>query len=413
MKTLGLVGLGCIALVSLGAGCGSDADGLTQDGADDLKKCDIHSAHDKFVDAHAADPDHPQAALGFALTSIALLPEDPIVTEILLRIGFTSPMDMQALVFGPDGALARHARGDTCDSISTFIDNTIPYPPLSTPGLDAWTLVDGALTADDFADAALRLSPKLSEISLALETAAGGMSEPVEVEGGCGVGTVTFQAPELYAAAALIETFRSATQLGQAYDWNVGIKEAGQIWNDDAPLVVALLNAHIGRVIDNTMGEDARPIASRAAGLAIKAIDAAKAATVEPNGLFNWTAMPASLLDNARELAVAAQAMTDGPTVIPDLTPMLSLDLSSVFRSPIDFQSFSEPLFTAIDMYTWDVSGTVVEEALTPLFSPNPFSDTVTYTWTLGDQWSAFDTTPVTMPFDRYDAVYNCTATPP
>jgi hypothetical protein len=412
MKTLGTVGLVCVAVASLVAGCGSDADGLTQDGADDLKKCDIHSAHDKFVEAHASDPDHPQAALGFALTEIALLPEDPIVTELLMRIGFTSKMDMQALVFGPDGALARHARGDTCDSINTFIDNTIPYPPLSTPGLDEWTLVDASLTAEDFATAALRLSPKLSAISLALETAAGGMAEPVEVEGGCGVGTVTFQAPELYAAAAIIETFRSAVQVGQAYDWNFGIKEAGQIWNDP-PLIVALLNAHVGRILDITEGAAGRPIASRAAGLAIKAIDAAKAATVEPNGLFNWTAMPASLLDNARELAVAIQAMTDGPTVIPDLTPMLSLDLNLLFQSPPDLQSFSVPLFEVIDEFTWDVNGTAVQEALTPLFSPNPFVDTVTYTWTFGDQWSAFDTTPVTMPFDRYDAVYNCTATPP
>lgn len=410
MKTTGLVWLACVGLV---AGCGSDADGLTQDGADDLKKCDIHSAHDKFVQAHESDPDHPQAALGFALTSIALLPEDPLVTDILLRIGFTSPMDMQALVFGPDGVLARSARGDTCDSINMFIDNTIPYPPLSTPGLDAWTLVDPTLTADHFADAALRLSPHLSAISLALETAAGGMSEAVEVEGGCGVGTVTFQAPELYAAAAIIEAFRSAVQLGQAYDWAVGIKEAGQIWNGDPVLITGLLNAHIGRILDASEGSDARPIASRAAGLMVKAVDAAKVATVEPNGLFNWTAVPASLLDNARELAVAVQAMTDGPTVIPDLMPMLSLDLSSVFQSPPDLQSKSEPLFEVIDEFTWDISSTVVEETLTPLFSPNPFTDTVTYTWTFSDQWSAFDTTPVTMPFDRYDAVYNCTATPP
>ena len=324
MKTSGVMSLALVALI---AGCGSEADDLTLDGADDLKKCDIHSAHDKFVQAHESDPEHPQAALGFALTSIALLPEDPLVTDILLRIGFTSPMDMQALVFGPDGVLARHARGDTCESIDTFVNNTIPYPPLSMPGLDAWTLVDPTLTGEDFADAALRLSPRLSAISLALETAAGGMAKAVAVEGGCGVGTVTFQAPELYAAAAAIETFRSAVQLGQAYDWSVEIKQAGEIWNGDPVLITALLNAHIGRIIDAGEGAPGRPILSRAAGLAIKAIDAAKVATVEPNGLFDWTAFPASLLDNARELAVAVQMMTDMSTVIPDVTPMLSLNL--------------------------------------------------------------------------------------
>lgn len=408
MKTSGLLSLACVAAM---AGCGSEADDLTLDGAEDLKACDIHSARDKFVQAHESDPEHPQAALGFALASIALLPEDPLVTDVLLRIGFTSPMDMQALVFGPDGALARHARGDTCDSITTFVDNTIPYPPLSTPELEAWTLVDPALTGEDFADAALRLSPHLSAISLALETAAGGMAKAVEVEGGCGVGTVTFQAPELYAAAAAIETLRSAIQLGQAYDWAVGIKQAGEIWDGDPVLITALLNAHIGRIIDAGLGGAGRPILNRAAGLAIKAIDAAKVATVEPNGLFDWTAMPVSLLDNARALVVAAQMMTDGSTEIPGITPMLSLNLYPLFQTPTDLQSFSTPLFEPIDEFTWDVSGTVIEQALTPLFEPNPFVDAVTYTWTLGDQWSAFDTTPVTMPLDRYDTVYSCMVT--
>jgi hypothetical protein len=410
MKTTGLMSLACVALM---AGCGSDADGLTQEGADELKKCDIHSAHDKFVQAHDEDPEHPQAALGFALTSIALLPEDPLVTDILLRIGFTSPMDMQALVFGPDGVLARNARGDTCESIDTFVNNTIPYPPLSTPDLDEWSLVDPTLTGEDIADAARRLSPRLSAISLALETAAGGMAEPVEVEGGCGIGTVVFQAPELYGAAALIETFRSAIQLGQAYDWAVGIKEVGANWDGDPALITGLLNAHIGRIIDAGEGASGRPILNRAFGLAIKGIDAAKVATAEPNGLFDWTAVPESLLDNARAFAVAGQMMTEGSTPIPGVTPMLGLDLKLLFQSPPDLQSFGTPLFEVIDEFTWGVDGTVIEQAVTPLFMPNPFVDGVTYTWPLADQWDAYDTTTLTMPFDRYDAIFNCTPTPP
>ena len=124
-----LLPLGCMVSAVFVVGCGSDADQLTLDGADDLKQCDIRAAYEKFADAHAGEPDHPQAALGFALTDLALLPEDPIVTQILTRVGFTGAMDMQALVFGPDGALARHARGDTCESIDTFVETTIPYPP--------------------------------------------------------------------------------------------------------------------------------------------------------------------------------------------------------------------------------------------------------------------------------------------
>jgi hypothetical protein len=173
-----------------------------------------------------------------------------------------------------------------------------------------------------------------------------------------------------------------------------------------------MLNAHIGRVTAPAAGPAARPIFARALSLAIRAIDAAKGATVQEFALFNWTAVPDSLLDNARLVAVAGQDMLEGSTAIPTLTPALALDLSSVFATPIDLQTFSVPLAEAFDQYSWGWSDTAIEEALTPLFAPSPFVDTVTYTWALDDQWSAFDATPVTMPFDRYDTVYQCMATP-
>lgn len=394
------------------AGCGSDADNLTLDGADDLKQCDIHAAHEKFAQAHADDPDHPQAALGYALTSLALLPEDPIVTEMLMRVGFTSAIDMQTLVFGPDGVLARNARGDTCDSIDTFVDATVPYPPLATPSIDGWTLVDPTLTGSHFADAANRLSPHLADIAEALETAATGMAGPIEIEGGCGLGKLTLQAPELFAGAAIIEGVRSAIQLGQAYDWAIVIKDAGQIWDGDAAPIAALLNAHLGRVIAAGEGAAAKPILAHGLELAIRAIDAAKAATPVADGLFDWTAVPASLLDNSRKLVVAGQTMLDASTAVPDVMPMLAFELASVFASPPDLQSYGTPLVEVIDQYTWDWSGDVFQQVLTPMFSPDPFVDTApAYTWTLSDQYSAFDTTPVTMPLDRYDAVYSCMAT--
>lgn len=401
-----------VVAVMAAAGCGSDADNLTLDGADDLKQCDIHAAHDKFAQAHADDPDHPQAALGYALTSLALLPEDPIVTEMLMRVGFTSAIDMQALVFGPDGVLARNARGDTCDSIDTFVDATVPYPPLATPSIDGWSLVDPTLTGSDFADAASRLSPHLGDIAEALETAATGMAGPIEIEGGCGLGKLTLQAPELYAGAAIIEGVRSAIQLGQAYDWAIVIKDAGEIWDGDAAPIATLLNAHLGRVVAAGEGAAAKPILAHGLELAVKALDAAKSATAAPDGLFDWTAVPASLLDNSRKLVLAGQAMLDASTAIPDVMPVLALDLASIFASPPDLQSYGTPLVEVIDQYTWDWSGDVIQHVMTPLFSPDPFVDTAPeYTWTLSDQYNAFDTTPVTMPLDRYDAVYSCMAT--
>src|SRR5260221_7594991 len=158
----------CVLVV---AACGSDADRLALDGADALKSCDIRTAHDKFTQAHELDPAHPQAALGFALTDLALLPEDPIVTAALGRVGFTGPVDMQALVFGPDGVLAREARGDDCTAINSFVNTTIPYPPLSNTALDRATLIDPTFTVAELVDAAAALSPRLLRVAEALETA--------------------------------------------------------------------------------------------------------------------------------------------------------------------------------------------------------------------------------------------------
>ena len=115
---------------------------MTLDGAGALKDCDINTAHDKFTQAHASDPTHPEAALGFALTDLALLPEDPIVTGVLAKLGFTGALDMQALVFGPDGVLARSSRGDSCSAIESFARTTIPYPPLADTSIDKASLIE-------------------------------------------------------------------------------------------------------------------------------------------------------------------------------------------------------------------------------------------------------------------------------
>jgi len=397
-----------VAAVLALVACKSEADDLTLDAVDDLKDCEIRAAHDKFAAAHASDPDHPQAALGFALTDLALLPEDPIVTRVLARFGFTAAIDMQTLVFGTDGALARHARGDTCDSIDAFVDTTVPYPPLANPSIDEATLIDPALTGDDLVAEASELAPRLEKIASALEVAARGMPGPVEVEGGCGFGKVTFQAPELYAAAAVLEAIRSAIQLGEAYDWGVAVRAFAEAQDGGDPDYANLLNAHIGRVTDPAGSPEARTTLARALDLAVSAIDAAKVATADPDSLFAWTVIPDDLLDGIRAMAVSARATVDGSAMLADITPALSLDLTSVFTNPIDFQTLSQPLFSLDVDSQLVISDVLFQEGLARLFSVNPFADEATFEWAHTTRWDELDEASITQPLDRYDAVYNC-----
>src|SRR5688572_10048832 len=66
------IALAAAAALTLFAGCKSEADDLTLEAVDALAECDVRTAHELFTRAHASDPDHPQAALGFALTDLAL-----------------------------------------------------------------------------------------------------------------------------------------------------------------------------------------------------------------------------------------------------------------------------------------------------------------------------------------------------
>jgi hypothetical protein len=399
---------------ALAAGCKSNADELVLEAVDDLKACDIRSAHDKFADAWADDRDHPQAALGFALTDLALLPEDPIVTNMLTRFGFTRGIDMQALAFGPDGLLARAARGETCEQIEAHTDANLPYPPLADPNLDEVALIDPALTGTDIAGAAMDLTPRLVAIAEALEVAAAGMTEPVEVEGGCGLGKVRLQAPELYAGAALIRLVVAAIDLGQAYDWELALRATFEAERAGDPVAyAALLNAHLGRVIDPSGSPTAKAMTAKAIDLVLIAIDSAKAAASVPDQLFDWTAFPDALLDDIRRLAASIRGALDGPTALADVTPEVTVDASTMFTSPIDLQTGPEPLFlvegVAPDQWV-SMNGAAVDHAIESMIAPNPVPSLM---WAPQPAWDAFDAAPVTMPAERFETIYTCMSAPP
>lgn len=403
-----------VVAAAIGTGCKSEADDLTLDGVDALEACDIRTAHERFEQAHAADPDHPQAALGFALTDLALLPEDPAVTGVLRKIGFTGGVDMQILVFGPEGVLARAARGDSCDSLEQFVEAQVPYPPLADPEMDPISIIDPAFTGDDVSGAMHALSPRLEKIAAALEVAAQGMTEPVTVEGGCGLGSLTLQAPELLAAAAVLEAARGFIQLGQAYDWAVPVRAALEM-EEDPEALASMLNAHIGRVTRAGEAAAAGPILARALGLGSAALAAAKGAGRDPDGLFDWASVPdANLEDAGRMIDSIAEALA-GPAALADITPTLNLDLRSIFSDPIDLSSFTEPLFVVVGDEIYQevqLSDVALEEAVTPLFSPSPFGDATVYEWGPEPRWTEFDPGTITAPLDRYDGLYSCMNTP-
>lgn len=397
------------------AACASDVEGHLQDGADALADCDIRGAHDAFTRAYDADDSDARAALGFALTDLALLPEDPAVTALLADVGFTAAIDMQILVFGPDGALARYARGDTCESIDTFLEANLPYPPVTDGTIDELSLIRADMVVGDVLATATAIEPRLSTIAGALITAADGVIEPISVDGGCGLGTVTFQAPELLALAALIESARAAIALGNAYDWDINVVRLLDQSSEVIPALVDDLNQHLGHLVDTAPADPAAARFERGMQLA----SAAAAASREiggpvDGGLFDWSVFPATLAIEIGGFADSLAAASQGPAALAGFTPALEVNLASLLSAGVDLAQAPSPIFGVGtdefgDFVTTDTDA--LAAPFTPVVDPAPWADTApAYMWTLADQLDVFDGDPVIQPARRYTDVFGCMA---
>jgi hypothetical protein len=340
------------------------------------------------------------------------------VTAALGDIGFSGALDVQLLVFGPDGILARSARGDSCDSIDAFVEANIPYAPLSDPDADPLALLADGLTIGDLLDRARALDGRLGTIAVALETAAAGIAEPIEVEGGCGLGTLAPQPPELYAAAAIIETVRSALQLSAAYDWDITVRS---LFDDDpaqTELLADSLNQHFGRVVNGGAAAAAADRTRAAMRLVRAAVAASSEIQAAPEGaLFDWSLFPATLAIEIDAVAASIAAAVDGAAAVAGWSPTLELDLGIVFAGDLDLGTASTPIFAAVT----DEFGTFLEiddvalaEPLEGILSPVPWTVDTEASFALIDQLDAFDPAPVTAPVEeRYRGAYDCMVTSP
>lgn len=332
-----------VAVLLLG-GCLSAVDQRAQDGVHALDACDMRAANTAFADARAMDATRTDIALAYALTEIGLLVEDPALTAIAPRLGFDRPID-SSLLWGHDGLLDRLSHHASCDSVSQLFHQRFPHPSARPMGPDFLSTVDATLTLGDARTALLALSPRLHHIAQALEVAASGMdANGVTLAGGCGIGSTPtrVQAPELLALAAGLEAVRAAVQLALAYDGAMPIRLFFASPSGHESEQAAALNAHILRVTDAAQAEAARPLLEDAVTIAQHAVDAARAIhTHQSDAVFDWTALPSSVLDDVSAFVAAAEIAlpTDGTTAtpIPRLGPMpLGIRIGSFFTAPYD-----------------------------------------------------------------------------
>src|ERR1700690_316327 len=403
-------------------GCATPAEQQAQTGLAAFQNCDLRGASKAFDAAHALDSSRADFALAYAYSTLAVLPEDAAITAVLTRLGFTSGIDT-SIFWGRGGVFDQlNGRNATCQSVSDYITARFPYPAVKKNGPSPASLVsDPTLNGNDFVAAAVALDPRLSKLESALEQAAGGVSD-VDIEGGCGVGKVHIEAPELYGLAALVEMLRATIQVAQGYDWALAATLALDTSGHEQQLADAL-NAHIFHVKSAAAVQSAASTAQHAVKLFEQGLSAISNVTSRPaNSLFDWTKKPQNVLADLQTFAGSVDQMlgTAGPQSLPFFSPALMMNLRSFFDMPVDLTNVSPPIWSAVPWrdasgnsgFNVESSSTGVDPLLAPRFLPDPFaSNAPGYSLTLSNRWNNISSDAWHSVFDpdqRWENAYGC-----
>jgi hypothetical protein len=423
-RAVGVVGVTAIVLGGLAVGCETKAEQQAQDGLADFQQCDLRAASQSFANAHSLDPSRADFALAYALSTVAVLPEDPNVTAVLERMGFTQPIDTSKF-WGSGGVFDQLSTRDaSCQSVSDAILAAIPYAPAQKDGPSAASVVsDTTLDGNDFVTAALAIEPRLQKVVSALEQGAGAMSE-FDITGGCGVGTIHIESPEVYGLASFLEWTVATIQAAAAYDWGVQATLAFDSSGQETTYVTEL-NAHILHLLPGSGATLAASLqsAQHATALLQKGIVAALAIKTRPaNSLFDWPAVPPGVLADMQTLALGLNQLlaASGPQALPFFMPGLAMDAQSFFTTPVDFTNANPPIWSAVPWsdsygdsgYNITASSDVLDSQLESRFSPDPFSTTAPgYSFELGNRWQNITSSAWSAAFDpdhRWENAYGC-----
>jgi len=395
-------------LIAALAGCATPTERALLDAQDDIEACDLRAAHEDFGSAYdLSEGTDSRASLGYALTDLILLVEDPNITALAMDIGFDSGVDAEDFVYGDSGLFHMLATEDQCDAREDWAEANIPWQPVRSD-VDPLDLLDDALTVDDLLANLTALRPRFERTAQALEDAADTLEEPfvIEMSDTCGtaIAPSTLQAPELYAAASILELGRTAILIAEAYTWSISITTP---WMDDESALTDRLNTMFH---DPSVGSwtEARVSLVHAIELADKGLLAVSETTEFPeNGLFDWTQFNGIVLTDMRLIGAAALESLESPgmVTIPMWEPGLDVDLNSYFSSPPDAGN-ADPLFI-YDGYVEAVPSVVYEHAFAG-FSRNPTEGDGDEEWNLSRAWEEWDVEPVFNPGDQFDDTFEC-----
>lgn len=363
--------------------------------AEALARCDIRTAHAHYDAVWRANGNDPAAALGFAVTDMLLIGEDPEAVEALRLWGFTSGIDSEELLWGPSALLDSFVRHTPSREYGDFVRATFPFPPVRSEA-SALDLIDPSTTAQEVVEHAWAMQDRFKRLSSAFELAARNAPQSIEIGGICGVGEVELQAPELYLLAAGWQGVVLGLQVSRGYDWDFVLLDAIDFRDRSFARrqhQAAVLNEHLGAVADAGALSDVREAWRRFFDLTNTALEAADSAVAPgTRSLVEWRAYRAGLLPAMLEQGRAARSLADGRVSAPGLSPQFEGELSRLYEGDLDLSDFGRT-FSAHEDPMWGDAWIEVDEApvdalLMSVLSRSPFDETLSNVeWTHIDAW--------------------------
>lgn len=383
--------------VSLFGGCG-DASGPELDiAAEALAVCDVRTANAAYETAYSASSGNGDAALGFALTDMVLMGEDPAAVAGLGLWGFTGSIDSEMMLWGTDGLLASLSEHRTGSSYGDHVTDNFPYPPVRARSF-ALDLVDPRTTALDVMEQAWALQPRFLRISQAFETAAENAPLTIEIGGHCGLGEVAFQAPELYLLAATYQAISFALQITRGYSWDFAMLDVIESRGDTIERMRAraeILNTHLGAISNASALAGIQDEYRRLARLLLDASNAARdIGAPPPQGLFDWPRIPPDLAPTLVIDGEAALALASGDSVqAPGLTPRFDGTFAPLFGGTADLSGYGRTFSVYEDPmwgdYWMETDTAPIDMLLMSVLSPSPFDDTLrNVEWSHTEAWT-------------------------
>lgn len=340
-----------VVLVAL-TGCVAET--KAKEGLQALEACDYRTANLAFEAAFDAAPGNPDFALAYALTTIAVIGEDPNVQRFATRVGFTAPLDT-SMLWGKEGILSQlSSRSSSCSSVSDYLVAKVPHPSVRSMGPPLYATFDRSLTMGDAREALLGLAPRFEKLARAAQVAAEGIdAKPaterfVTIKGGCGVGQIAVQAPELMTVAAVFRILNAAVEASKGYDGAINVRtlfDSGYqsiepfYYLSDRPTAEAWVSQVGNRLLRVTSPADvkaARPKMLEAIQTAKKIAPMLRRVNTPINAALDWRQLPFGWVDDAEAFVTFAETALskDEPTPIATFSPELRMNVYSFFERP-------------------------------------------------------------------------------